>query len=437
MFIGALCSDPQISNFAFPCLSFCLFPSTRTDTAPVVFFFPSPSPTIQAGSPVSLSMDLGGQQNRWDELIINEHGERRLATQPRSSRALASVAFDPQLCIPSHLDCCMHRLFRERNFRHDDSATGQREHISPGLYRILKPALRLATCFLEQTPCMKKYWTTLMFGRRKIDEVTSMVSGAPALRIRELRNHPERDNKRAKSALRAMSGRAVFCFVLGQIDAGGDPDCWAAHTDPDPDVFRDSWDGPDFNPWTIPIDIEISRRLYETAKKLENAMPVNERTGLRFNFFFATTICHEVAHAIERSSLLRHFHFQDCDLNTVIDHQETYLLANDKTEAGEVFESMFMGGTVRPRGDRCDFSLPLERMPFPQQAENPTFCEDIPDWFVNLVQLPVFWKTIEGGEYPEFLLDGVDHEGNTINSIGQALEAIENWRAEHVDPERW
>ena len=33
---------------------------------------------------------------------------------------------------------------------------------------------------------------------------------------------------------------------------------------------------------------------------------------------------------------------------------------------------------------------------------------------------------IEGDEFPDFLLHGVDREGNRVSSVAKALEAIEN-----------
>lgn len=78
-----------------------------------------------------------------------------------------------------------------------------------------------------------------MFGERETDEFTSMVCGEPVFRIDELRNPPIRDKRCAKSALKAMSERAVFRFVLDAINVDRDLDFWGAYTGANPATFRD------------------------------------------------------------------------------------------------------------------------------------------------------------------------------------------------------
>ena len=104
-----------------------------------------------------------------------------------------------------------------------------------------------------------------------------------------------------------------------------------------------------------------------------------------------------------------------------------------------MFESMFVGGRAYCHYPNtvCDFSLPRYRTPFPTQARNPEFRKDVPDWFVNLLQLPVFWNMTEGCQYPHFLFTEVDNEGSSISSIGHAVEAIEEWKAKLVNENWW
>ena len=118
-------------------------------------------------------------------------------------------------------------------------------------------------------------------------------------------------------------------------------------------------------------------------------MSVSERELLRFNFFFAVVVCHEVAHAVERLSLLRFLRSQSHRPNEAfVHHKETYLLDNQKVEAGFMFESMFTKGCINPRSE-CDFSVHLIPTPWPNDFDSPRPGRRMPEWFANLVQLLV------------------------------------------------
>jgi hypothetical protein len=123
------------------------------------------------------------------------------------------------------------------------------------------------------------------------------------------------------------------------------------------------------DPWEQESILQLSRDFYTTAKRIAGLRNPDIAMVLRFHFFFAVNICHEVAHAFERKCGLTWFHdllkvgnlIDLSDLNWSHLPTERVLeaawLQNKIVEMGIAWERDTFGGRIMPVNVRVDASL--------------------------------------------------------------------------------
>jgi len=299
----------------------------------------------------SLSTKTYNQQIQHLEAKESEH----LATQKSTDKKFKKTkfGFDPKQVIDKHalsmsdtmavtntLMTDIHPLFAYDRFY----------ECCPKIYDVLKPALRLATTLLLH-PAAATYWHTLAFGVREIDEPMSVANGSLADSSKVLKRIQNDIPYTVENAVRFNQYLLdLVNFVhIGQesINPGVKGNgvvlfgcCFIAPRD----VQRRH----------LPLDYIHCRKMYidlhsdihTTAKRLSllkgNADPA---MVLRYNFFVAITLCHEIAHFLE------------------IGHNphspESFFNDNHFNEAGNAFEKKVFGGKILPISDRLDCAYGL------------------------------------------------------------------------------
>jgi len=220
----------------------------------------------------------------------------------------------------------------------------------PEIYEVLKPALRLATTFLLH-PAAATYWHTLAFGEREIDQVQSIANGSLADSSTTLKRIQNDVRYTVENAVRFNQYllNLVKFVQIGQesINPGVEGDGIV--------LFGCCFIAPgDMHRRHLPFDDIRCRRMYidlhsdvhTTAKRL-SLLKGNADSAmvLRYNFFVAVTLCHEVAHFLEIG------HNSHCG--------EAFFNDNHFNEAGNAFEVKLFGGKILPVSDRLDCAYGL------------------------------------------------------------------------------
>ncbi|MCJ1461671.1 hypothetical protein MMC07_000268 [Pseudocyphellaria aurata] len=297
----------------------------------------SSSVTVPAG--FRLDMEIGPTQfyKLREEIKKNNKRKRELGLLSRSSAAKIPYGFRPEDvllvgvslkdCRPSNLSNDVHPLLHHSRF--DDCPDN--------IYDELMPGLRLATMFLTQPIC-SQFWLTLANGERKTDSQLSRKYGANCQRIEK--NVPmTKENTAAvieyiKNLDKAKKIHWSFQhdLVIRDTFAYGVTK-WVCenhhelHKEPDNTL--------------VPQHIRIHSDMYTVASKLSKLEYADTAQKLRFSFFVAVLICHELAHAVEGAHRLRRPLGKDL-------HIEPWLFNDDAAEMGYAWESMTLGGTVHP-----------------------------------------------------------------------------------------
>ena len=242
------------------------------------------------------------------------------------------------------------------------------------IYDVLRPALSLASQFLLHPACAK-YFHTLAFGNR--EPCPDWKAGVDIMRIRNDVSWTADNAARFAQYLEVISGNlritfdminpreAVFgcCFISeGQIDRRRLPldqyqRCILSY-----------------------IDLHID--LYTTAKRLSllktNADPA---MILRFNFFFAVNICHEVAHFLE--------------ISHNAPNPEVLMNDNIYSEAGIAWECKMFGGRVHPISARMDCAYGLATYDFPPTPNKADIYYTVSTEYVAHLQQQTTWDAMD------------------------------------------
>lgn len=117
-----------------------------------------------------------------------------------------------------------------------------------------------------------------------------------------------------------MAGLGITSISLGMIwRHGSDAFTFGMHWNTDHALWAPQCNGTnDLNlgfwqtsrstdPWEQASIVQLSRDFYTTAKRIAGMQNADIAMVLRFHFFFAVNICHEVAHAWERKCDLTWF----------------------------------------------------------------------------------------------------------------------------------
>jgi len=290
-----------------------------------------------------------------------------------------SFGFDPSELLSKHavhlpVDCA-HIRSTLTNDIHPIFQYDRFYELPHEIYDIITPALRLATQWLTH-PAAATYSHTLAFGHREIDRTFPYVRGHPQQRIR-------------KDVLHTEKNAAIFERYL--IDIHKNSRIGFDHVGEYVPVFGQCrvTDG-NFLRRQLPLDpgkrirtlLCIHPDFYTVATRLnylkDNAEP---DAVLRYNFFMAVNICHELAHSFEMS---HNFPAPECIMND-----------NTFAEAGQAFEVKLFGGRIWPIMNRTDCAYGISVCDFPclqgDDAVRNVFCA-IPMQYIAKVQQHDFWK---------------------------------------------
>jgi hypothetical protein len=228
----------------------------------------------------------------------------------------------------STLDNEIHPIFRIENF-----------HGCPDdVYEVLKPALRLSTLLIFSRTT-STFWHTLVFGERRPCPETSELYGQSCSRITE------------DVAWTEKNAEAFRTFLDNQVDTIH----FMFHRDPlrtDPAYASMGLVSDYKNGLMRRLDhkchtsrICLHADFYTVAKKLSTLRYPDHAMVLRFNFFLAVCLAHEMAHFVEVSGP----HHE-----RPLGEPEVFFNDNTWTESGIVFELKVFGARLHPIESRVD-----------------------------------------------------------------------------------
>ncbi|KAG7006643.1 hypothetical protein G7Y79_00013g034150 [Physcia stellaris] len=229
------------------------------------------------------------------------------------------------------------------------------------VYAQFIPALRLASMFMTHPTC-SRFWITLAWGERTVDETMTSRMGRLQHRIlKDVEISPEKATK-VTDYIRNIANkyRVHFTFVQRMM-AGGIK--WAGVTQKvenfscdvewSPNQKRDPTD-----PDLLRIHTRLSSDWYVAAKKLSKLTFPDTAQLLRFSFGFAVLITHEICHAIELAHIrTRPDWVPDSSWNMELQQEighEPFFHDNHIPELGYTWEKYIFGGKVWPINDRMD-----------------------------------------------------------------------------------
>lgn len=296
-----------------------------------------------------------------------------------SENLVANAAIDCFPCRPSTLSHALQlKIFRHSNFT----------HVSTDVYQALLPALTLAERFLID-PVQLPFWATVAFGERYIDEALTRKLNSRIERIRPIRTLGQEMQAELWNRFEKLGEKVEFRFQRPWDNS--DLLCFGCHANvPRSFLFKPAkgahplqgfWPAyqkltlggwvPD-DVWEQPTVIRLHQDFYSVVKGFMRTRQVNESARLRWNFFFAVNIVHELAHAWEYKCGFDKF---NAWMNTIearrrltesqifaerpeFDREvEAAIDTNDKLEyfeMGAEFERYSFGGRVHPINARID-----------------------------------------------------------------------------------
>lgn len=294
-----------------------------------------------------------------------DQGKRsRYGFSPRQVLKTAIYPAKGSLCAQNTLSNRVHPMFAHDRF----------VHCPVDIYNVLAPALRLATHFLTD-PTSSTYFLTLTFGEREVCEATSAFVGYQAHRIRE--DVPW-------SAELAKEFDKHVLEMVKYVEIGFD------FIDPPSRIYGLTMCPCDTRR-RLPLDdrqrlfsrTDLHTDFYTTARRsflLGNN--VEPEMVMRFHFFFAVNIVHEVAHFLERSP--------------TAPAPEAFMNDNTWNEAGAAWEIKMFGGRVHPINCRLDCVHGLATYQWPLRAvddpEGPTVFHAIPMEYIARLQQQDTWE---------------------------------------------
>ena len=217
---------------------------------------------------------------------------------------------DPSIIL-SDLDNAIHTVFRQFSF----------EGLDPSTYCKLRPALRLASMFLESDTTLE-WFVRPAFGKLLIDSVSGKTFLSEPSRCPQRKQQYISEVRQAlkymKYCVRFKFVDSLDCFALAQKDVN------KAFRNSHPHTFYTS-----VHPTVIQIRGKY-RQFVDTEYATSNICDI-----LRFDFMLATTIMHELTHAFGimcRGDLKKPYH----------------RLTNPQAEWGWSWEDPALGGIINP-----------------------------------------------------------------------------------------
>ena len=321
------------------------------------------SKMVEVPSGYKLDLELGTEEfyKVQADCKLLDKRKRAAGLLPMSTKRYQRYGFRPEELLsagalyspnakPSNLTNELHPFFHRSRF--DDTPDF--------IYDQLVPGLRLATMFLTQPICCQ-YWVTLAKGQRKTDWNMSNRLGRNCLRIAKdvpltLRNAIE-----VIEYIKKLDNASIIHFTFKKDLYIYAPKDVLARTQPVCDVDFEIPGGLTFRPKRSHVCLHHD--FYTAANKLSKLKHPDPALILRFNFFLACNVLHEMGHAIN----VAHCYAQQTvgGLNSAIDYNEPFLLDDSEAELGNAWEKYMFGGRVAPINGRVDTSHGLSICDWP------------------------------------------------------------------------
>ena len=321
------------------------------------------SKMVQVPSGYKLDLELGTEEfyKVQADCKLLDKRKRAAGLLPMSTKRYQRYGFRPEELLsagalyspnakPSNLTNELHPFFHRSRF--DDTPDF--------IYDQLVPGLRLATMFLTQPICCQ-YWVTLAKGQRKTDWNTSNRLGRNCLRISKdvpltLENAVE-----VIEYIKNLDNASIIHFAFKKDLCIQAPKDVLARTRPVCDVDFEIPSSLTFRPKRSHVCLHHD--FYTAANKLSKLRHPDPALILRFNFFLACNVLHEIGHAIN----VAHCYAQQTvgGLNSTVDYNEPFLLDDSEAELGNAWEKYMFGGRVAPINGRVDTSHGLSICDWP------------------------------------------------------------------------
>ena len=314
----------------------------------------------------------------------NDHGRETIrgfdAVQVLKKHA---IGLD-DLSVPAvnNLDCAIHPIFRLDNF-----------HDCPQyIYDILKPGLRLCTLFMTHR-ATSSFWHTLTFGDR--------ISTANPLIKRIIKDVPWSAQRADEYAAKLQSFADSLHFHFGLFPT---PKHTMQYSYASMHPIKDhlvGWQAKPGEPCRR-SRIRIHTDFYTTARKLSKLRTRDEAQVLRFNFFFAVNLAHELAHFLWMSSWSTKrvdVYSSGAEVLGVEWDLEPYFNEQEFSELGAAFEVKVFGGRVEPiccRSD-CAYGLTTSDQPNDTHPHTTRTFYTIPMDYIAKMQQQSTWDQDHSG----------------------------------------
>lgn len=253
---------------------------------------PMESQSVKVPAGFRLAMEVGpGEFFRLKgEIIKNNKRKREQGLLSKSSRTKIHYGFRPEEvlwhgallkhCKPSNLSNDIHPLLHHSRF--DDCPDT--------IYNELRPGLHLATMFLTQPVC-SQFWLTLADGERKTDSKLSWLNNVKCQRIEKNVPMTKENTANVIEYIRQLDKANMIHWSFQHDLVVRDEFAYGA-TKWVCDNHHELPRGP--NTTLVPQHIRIHADMYTVACKFSKLEYADTAQKLRFSFFVAVLICHEL-----------------------------------------------------------------------------------------------------------------------------------------------
>ncbi|KAF2093103.1 hypothetical protein NA57DRAFT_81783 [Rhizodiscina lignyota] len=261
--------------------------------------------------------------------------QRKYGFDPTEMLKKHAISFPPGYGLQSPtLDNEIHPLLQLDNF-----------HGCPSdIYDQLKPGLRLATTLLLHRSTAH-FWHTIAFGERTLDEAMTLTNGYRCFRLASTLPYSSENATRFVNLLNSLVSTVHIHFSLWPLPARSG--LYAGMS-----MITDYKRGDKYyNPFTMERELQRKCRIclhtdfYTTAARLAKLRNPDRSLVLRFNFFLAITVCHELAHFVEMNGPHE---------GAAVQREAYWGKKGSRPEMGSAFEEAVFGGKVHPIASRVD-----------------------------------------------------------------------------------
>jgi hypothetical protein len=314
-----------------------------------------------------------GLEQRLECLAGAEQSMRNRARQYGQTQGMEVPGFRPEdlldsgalgspNCEPSNLEKItqIHPLFRIENFN----------DCTEEMYKVMTPALQLASLFLT-TPACLLFQSTILFGQGQSDAFLSFEKGGNCERIKEACQVTQERYKTIQQYYTELADHVQF-----QFSTTLQPQSWActSKTPRTPEVT------------IVDHVIQLCEDHYTVLAKLSQTRYPDQAARLRFYFLLASHLCHELAHILAGCRRSTWFGLEPV-LGTVHDN-----------ECGRQWEVLMFGGTFEPINNRadCAHGLAISNWPMTFTDRWDGLWHSIPhDYIQNLFSAQWWVRTVQ------------------------------------------